>query len=77
MLRIFVTLEAIDRELGNTEAFAGGFDYKTPERGVATHIFAAFEPSLRGKSLTQRESNWETEQTINGYDSAQWDLFDG
>lgn len=40
--------EEVDRELGNKEGFEGGLDYKTPARGVATHIYAAFEPSLKG-----------------------------
>ena len=41
----------IDRQLG----FACGwrdwstFQYKTPDEGVATHVKAAFEPSLKGK----------------------------
>lgn len=38
----------MDRELGNKEGFADGFDFKPPERGVATHVYAAFEPSLKG-----------------------------
>jgi hypothetical protein len=38
---------AVDQALGNAEGW-GGFQWKTPERGVATHIYAAFEPSLKG-----------------------------
>ena len=49
MLTMVTYLEAVDQELGNVEGFAKGFDYKSPERGVATHIFAALAPSLRGK----------------------------
>lgn len=42
--------EGVDKELGNKEGFSAGFDFKTPERGVATHVYAAFEPSLKGQS---------------------------
>ncbi|KAL8785851.1 MAG: hypothetical protein Q9195_008475 [Heterodermia aff. obscurata] len=41
-------LEAVDRELGNAEGWSAGFDFKTPARGVATHVYAAFEPTLKG-----------------------------
>ncbi|TFB01441.1 Short-chain dehydrogenase [Trichoderma ghanense] len=43
----FATLAAADRLLGNAEGWHTGFDFKTPDRGVATHIYAAFEPSLK------------------------------
>ena len=43
--------ENMDKELGNKEGFTEGFDFKTPERGVATHVHAAFEPSLKGLSF--------------------------
>ncbi|KAL7806852.1 putative short-chain dehydrogenase [Trichoderma aethiopicum] len=43
----FATLAAADRLLGNAEGWLTGFDFKTPDRGVATHIYAAFEPSLK------------------------------
>ncbi|KAL8991818.1 MAG: hypothetical protein Q9188_007690, partial [Gyalolechia gomerana] len=39
--------EALDRELGNTEGWSEGFNFKTPSRGVATHIVAAFDPILK------------------------------
>ncbi|KAM0257663.1 hypothetical protein ACHAQJ_004227 [Trichoderma viride] len=39
-------LAAVDRALGNTEGWED-FKWKTPERGVATHIYAAFEPTLK------------------------------
>ena len=29
------------------------FDFKSEERGVATHCYAAFDPSLKGKWLPQ------------------------
>ncbi|PNP59023.1 hypothetical protein THARTR1_01271 [Trichoderma harzianum] len=38
---------AVDRMLGNSEGWSDGFTFKTLERGVATHIYAAFEPSLK------------------------------
>lgn len=37
--------------LGNSEGWRDGFKFKTLERGVATHIYAAFEPSLKGKDI--------------------------
>ena len=43
--------EDVDKELGNIEGFAEDFDYKTPARGVATHVYASFEPSLKGRSF--------------------------
>ena len=43
-----IRIENVDKELGNKEGFAEGFDFKSPERGVATHVYAAFEPSLKG-----------------------------
>jgi hypothetical protein len=42
-------IEKVDRELGNKEGFMSGFEFKSPERGVATHVYAAFEPSLKGR----------------------------
>lgn len=43
--------EDVDKELGNKEGFVEGFDFKTPARGVATHVYASFEPSLKGRSF--------------------------
>ncbi|UKZ82633.1 hypothetical protein TrVFT333_010426 [Trichoderma virens FT-333] len=40
-------LAMADRQLGNSEGWDDGFDFKPIERGVATHIYAAFEPSLK------------------------------
>ncbi|KAL7961241.1 hypothetical protein V8C34DRAFT_312051 [Trichoderma compactum] len=42
---------AVDRMLGNSEGWRDGFKCKTLERGVATHIYAAFEPSLEDKDI--------------------------
>ncbi|PON28915.1 WW domain-containing oxidoreductase [Trichoderma gamsii] len=39
-------LAAVDKSLGNAEGWAD-LKWKSPERGVATHIYAAFEPSLK------------------------------
>lgn len=44
--------EGLDKELGNKEGWAEGFNFKTPARGVATHVYAAFEPTLKGQSFT-------------------------
>ncbi|KAL8725887.1 MAG: hypothetical protein Q9181_006247 [Wetmoreana brouardii] len=40
-------MEAVDREQGNAEGWSEGFDSKTPARGVATHVVAAFDPALK------------------------------
>ncbi|RFU77519.1 ww domain-containing oxidoreductase [Trichoderma arundinaceum] len=39
-------LAAVDKAFGNAEGWED-FKWKSPERGVATHIYAAFEPSLK------------------------------
>jgi hypothetical protein len=41
--------ESIDRQLGNREGWAE-FNLKTLERGAATHVYAAFDPTLKGAS---------------------------
>jgi NAD(P)-dependent dehydrogenase (short-subunit alcohol dehydrogenase family) len=43
----YATLTAIDKELGNMEGWKTAFDRKTPQQGVATHVYAAFDPSLQ------------------------------
>ncbi|KAL9625131.1 MAG: hypothetical protein Q9204_007826, partial [Flavoplaca sp. TL-2023a] len=43
----FAGLQAVDRELGNTEGWNEGLDFKTPARGVMTHVVAAFDPALK------------------------------
>ena len=47
------TTEAIDMKLGNKEGLTENFDIKTPEHGVATHTYAAFEPSLTNGAYLQ------------------------
>ena len=43
-------LGEVDSAMGNEEAFRTGFGaVKSMERGVATHIYAAFDPNLSGK----------------------------
>ncbi|KAG7289176.1 hypothetical protein NEMBOFW57_005539 [Staphylotrichum longicolle] len=39
------SLRAAERALGNKEGWSE-FQFKTPDQGVATHVFAAFHPSL-------------------------------
>ena len=51
MLTLGRWTEDLDKELGNKEGWAEGFDFKTPGRGVATHVYAAFEPTLKSQSL--------------------------
>ncbi|PYI25171.1 hypothetical protein BP00DRAFT_119086 [Aspergillus indologenus CBS 114.80] len=41
--------EAVDRSLGNREGWRDEFDAKNLERGAATHVYAAFDPSLKGR----------------------------
>lgn len=48
VLTMYGGIAAADRLLGNAEGWLTEFDFKTPDRGVATHIYAAFEPSLKG-----------------------------
>ena len=43
------TQGAADKTMGNAEGWAD-FNVKTPEQGAATHVYAAFEPSLKGKT---------------------------
>jgi hypothetical protein len=43
-------LVKVDRFLGNFEGWKESFDYKTLERGVMTHVYAAFEPELKGRT---------------------------
>ncbi|KAL7948640.1 hypothetical protein V8C42DRAFT_315059 [Trichoderma barbatum] len=43
-------LAVADRLLGNSEGWDAGFDWKTIEKGIATHIYAAFEPSLKERN---------------------------
>ncbi|TDZ60716.1 Short-chain dehydrogenase TIC 32 [Colletotrichum trifolii] len=45
----FAGLPAVDRSLGNKEGWAE-FKWKTPDQGAATHVYAAFEPSLKGNN---------------------------
>jgi hypothetical protein len=41
--------ESIDRQLGNREGWAE-LNFKTLERGAATHVYAALDPALKGAS---------------------------
>lgn len=41
--------EATDKIMGNAEGWSD-FKIKTPEEGAATYVYAAFEPSLKGKT---------------------------
>lgn len=45
----FDGLRTADKSLGNAEGWAE-FDFKPLERGVATHIYAAFDPSLKANN---------------------------
>ncbi|KAK0665461.1 hypothetical protein QBC41DRAFT_358825 [Cercophora samala] len=40
-------LNAVDKTLGNREAWEDGLKWKTHDQGVATHVFGAFHPSLK------------------------------
>ncbi|KAH7133370.1 hypothetical protein B0J13DRAFT_587634 [Dactylonectria estremocensis] len=42
----FKSLVETDRLLGNSEGFGDGFDVVPVEVGIATHAFAAFDPSI-------------------------------
>lgn len=43
--------EAMDRQLGNGEGWRE-FNIKTLECGAATHVYAAFDPELRGMYMS-------------------------
>ncbi|QIW98975.1 hypothetical protein AMS68_004493 [Peltaster fructicola] len=43
----FGDLQKVDRLMGNFEGWKEGFDFKTPERGVSTHVYASFSPELK------------------------------
>ncbi|KAJ5392182.1 hypothetical protein N7509_007672 [Penicillium cosmopolitanum] len=43
-------LWSTDRRLGNAEGWKTSFDFKTPERGVATHVYASFDPLLKANN---------------------------
>ena len=51
--------EAIEKEDGNTDAFEP-FYYVEPARGVATHAYAAFDPTLKGTSNARTNSTIRT-----------------
>ncbi|KAI6084695.1 WW domain-containing oxidoreductase [Hypoxylon rubiginosum] len=40
------SLRAVDRAWGNKEGWAD-FKWKTPDRGAATHVYAAFDPNIK------------------------------
>lgn len=44
----------IDLELGNDEAVNGWPKYKSKEAGIATTIYASFDPDLAGKILVSQ-----------------------
>lgn len=45
---ILIGIGAADKTLGNREGW-GDFKIKTLDQGVATHVYAAFDPGLNGK----------------------------
>ncbi|KAK4247047.1 hypothetical protein C7999DRAFT_32520 [Corynascus novoguineensis] len=42
----YAALQMADRALGNKEGWDETFQFKTTDQGIATHVFAAFHPSL-------------------------------
>ncbi|EGX92248.1 short-chain dehydrogenase, putative [Cordyceps militaris CM01] len=52
----FDSLKDADRSLGNKEGWED-FKWKTPDQGAATHVFAAFEPSLKDNNGTYLENS--------------------
>ncbi|KAJ3498387.1 hypothetical protein NLG97_g1165 [Lecanicillium saksenae] len=52
----FDSLKAADRTLGNKEGWVG-FEWRTPDQGAATHVFAAFEPSLKNNNGVYLENS--------------------
>lgn len=43
-----MVLVAADKALGNPEGWVTEFNFKSQQRGVATFVYAAFDPSLKG-----------------------------
>ena len=48
-------LDAVDKAFGNAEGWAA-FKVKTEQEGIATHVFAALSPTLKGKGLNLQSS---------------------
>jgi hypothetical protein len=46
-LRSNSRIGSTDRRLGNAEGWKTSFDFKAPERGVATHFYASFDPLIK------------------------------
>jgi len=46
--------EKLDRELGNEQGWWSDFPWKNLSQGAATHIFAAFEPTITGMASNLR-----------------------
>ena len=42
-------LATVDKQNGNAEGWWTSLTYKTQSEGIATHVFACFEPSLKGE----------------------------
>lgn len=45
------SLDKIDFELGNEEAANGWPKYRSKEAGIATSVYASFDPDLSGKHV--------------------------
>ena len=43
-----IRIVSLDRQMGNPEGWKGEFDLRTLDRGVATHVYASFDPILKG-----------------------------
>ncbi|KAK3312930.1 hypothetical protein B0H66DRAFT_383497 [Apodospora peruviana] len=46
----FRNLREVEESMGNEEAYVDDFKWKTADQCVATHVYAAFEPSLKEKN---------------------------
>ncbi|KAK6858152.1 retinol dehydrogenase 13 [Apiospora arundinis] len=52
----FAGLPAIDRSLGNAEGWRE-FKWKSQDQGAATHVYAAFDPALKGNNGVYLENS--------------------
>lgn len=65
---------AADKALGNPEGWATEFAFKSQQRGVATFVFAAFDPSLKCKHVTASPLLASPIFETDDFDSSQWSL---
>lgn len=66
-----LVLVAADKALGNPEGWKTEFNFKSQQRGAATYVYAAFDPSLKGNDslaliFSFKEANADSTSDHNG-----------